>query len=276
MTMAFNAEEMRKQVSDIMEVLALTLNPQAIRMVEDESEVPEKAIRPIDDYGEHLALCQALALAKRDAKTVYFTKRDHWCWNPLIGLGHVECVPGTEAFETVAKFLGIPDLDKAREFFEKFPRLEYGKYKGMLIAPAQKADFEPDVILFNFDNNFQLRTAIGSIKNTTGKMLESTFDFIDSCIHSIVTPILDRKYRITIPDPGDQERALADKNESILSVPIEKLPEIHGGLMKMEQFGGYRGMKLEMKYDFARPPFYNTLYALWGLDQGKDWDHTKG
>ena len=40
--------------------------------------------------------------------------------------------------------------------------------------------------------------------------------------------------------------------------------------------GGYKGYKLEMKYDFARPPFYNTLYEMWGLDTGKDWDHSKG
>ena len=139
------------------------------------------------------------------------------------------------------------------------------------------ADFEPDVILFSCDNNFQLRTAIWAIKNMTGQMLDSSFDAIDSCIHSIVTPMLDGKYRITLPDPGDQERALADKSEIILTVPFAKLPEIHAGLAAMDKYGmGYKGYKLEMKYDFARPPFYNTLYELWGLDTGKDWDHTKG
>ena len=275
--MAFNKEEMNAQVADIIRILCLSLNPQAIKMIENEDEVPEKAIRPIKEYGEHMALCQALALTKRDAKTIYFTKQDHWCWNPLIGLGHVPCEPGTESFETVSKFLGIADLDKAREFFAKFPRLPYGKYKGMLIAPAQNADFEPDVILFSCDNNFQLRTAIWAIKNMTGQMLDSSFDAIDSCIHSIVTPMLDGKYRITLPDPGDQERALADKSEIILTVPFAKLPEIHAGLAAMDKYGmGYKGYKLEMKYDFARPPFYNTLYELWGLDTGKDWDHTKG
>ena len=275
--MAFDTELMNSQVQDIMNALVLTLNPQAIKMVEKEEDVPENAIRPIKEYGEHMALCQALALTKRDKKTIFFTKEDHWCWNPLIGLGHVPCEPGTESFETVAKFLGIKDMDKAREFFAKFPRLEYGKYAGMLIAPAQTAAFEPDVILFSCDNNFQLRTAIWGIKNMTGTMLESSFDAIDSCIHSIVTPILNRNYRITLPDPGDQERALADKGEIILTVPIEKLPELHEGLMRMEKYGGgYKGYKLEMKYDFARPPFYNTLYEMWGLDTGKDWDHSKG
>ena len=273
--MDFSIEEIHQQVNDIIEVLELRLNPQAIRMIEDESEVPEEVTRPKRDYGEHVALCQALAQTKRDGKSIYMNKLDQWCWNPLIGLGHVPCEPGTEEFEIVAKFIGIPDLDKAREFFAGFPRLEVGKFEGMWMAPAQTAPFVPDVILFSFDNNFQLRNAIGATKVMTGKMMENTFDFIDSCIHSIVTPMNDGKYRVTFPDPGDQERAMAEDNKSILTVPIAKLQEIHDGLMEMETKGGYRGMKREMKFDFPRPPFYNTLYEMWGLDTGAVWDRAK-
>ena len=83
----------------------------------------------------------------------------------------------------------------------------------------------------------------------------------------------DNQYRITIPDPGDQERALAGKNEIILSVPFGRLDELMTGTKAITSRGvGYKGMKLEMKYDFARPPFYNTLYKIWGLDQGEDWE----
>ena len=114
---------------------------------------------------------------------------------------------------------------------------------------------------------------IWGIKSETGKMLETSFDAIDSCIHAIVRPMQDGQYRITIPDPGDQERALASKNEIIMSVPFDRLDELMKGTKAITSRGvGYKGMKMEMKYDFARPPFYNTLYKIWGLDQGEDWE----
>ena len=254
-------------------MMDMTLNIQAYKFVEDESIVPADAYKP-RERGEHMALCQAIALVKRERKTVYMVKEDHWCWNPLIGLGHVACEPGMESFEIVAGALGIADMDAARAFFAKFPKLPVDKYKGLLIAPMQDAQFEPDMILINCDNNFQLRFMIWGIKSQTGTMLETSFDSIDSCIHSIVEAYLNQEYRITIPDPGDQERALSDKNEIILSVPPAKLEELMTGCRMIDGRGvGYKGMKLIQKYNFARPPFYNELYRIWGLDEGEIWEH---
>lgn len=270
----YDHKKMNDQIKRLMEMLDLTLNPQAIKMVEDVKDVPADALWPRRDKGQHMALCQAIALTKRQGRTVFMTKEDHWCWNPIIGLGHVKCEPGMDSFEEVSRNLGIADPDAAREFFANFPKLEYGKYAGMLMAPAQSATFEPDVILVNCNNNFQLRSMIWAIKSQTGKMLESSFDAIDSCIHSIVTPMKDGQYRITLPDPGDQERALSDRHEIILTVPTARLDELMTGMEMLENMGvNYHGMKTEMKYDFARPPFYNTLYKIWGLDQGEDWEH---
>lgn len=270
--MSFDTEKMRQQTRDIIDMASLTLHPQAYKMIEDESEVPEGAYRP-GERGEHMALCQGIALTKREGKTVYMVKEDHWCWNPIVGLGHVACEPGMESFEIISSMLGIRDMEAARDFFAKFPKLPAGKYRGILIAPAEEADFEPDVILINCDNNFQLRFMIWGIKSQTGKMLDSSFDAIDSCIHSIVRPMLEHEYRITFPDPGDQERALADKGEVILSVPPEKLEELWTGCRIIDSMGaGYHGMKTEMKFDFARPPFYNDLFRIWGLDEGPVWE----
>ena len=35
---------------------------------------------------------------------------------------------------------------------------------------------------------------------------------------------------------------------------------------------GYGQLRMNMEYDFARPPFYNELFDIWNLPQGKDWD----
>lgn len=251
--------------------LDLKLNIQAVRFIENESEVPEGTVAAGRDIG-HLALCQAFALAKREGKTVYTTKYSEWCWTPLIALGYVECRPGTEAFEEISRNMGIEDMDEARRFFENFPTLPLGKYSGVLIAPAATADFSPDVLLINCDNNFQLRTLLWAIKHKTGKMLDVSLDPIDSCIYTLVKSMITREYTVAIPDPGEQERALSDKNEIILGVPAERLEALAEGCDFLASHRiGYRDMQMQMQFDFERPPFYNRLYEIWGLEQGKSW-----
>lgn len=268
--------KLNEQIQEIISLLELRLNPQAVKMIERPEDIPAEALIAAKEYG-HLAYCQAQALTKRDGKTVYMEKKDHWCWGPLVGFGLVDCSPSTPAFKEITRFLGIADINAAKEFFSHFPMLPYGKYIGTVVGPAQSVSYDPDVVLISCDNNFQLRTLLWAIKYKTGKMLDVSLDPIDSCIHTIVTSMLTGEYSVAIPDPGDQERALSDKNEIILSVPAEKVSELHEGLkavcgMKV----GYKDMQYFMKYDYERPPFYNRIFELWGLETGRDWDRGDG
>lgn len=262
--------------AEMKDFLDLKLEIQAVKFISDEAELPEHAIRAAEQLG-HLALCQALALAKRQGKTVYTAKDAEWCWSPLVALGYVDCAPGSAAFETIVKFLGIADAAAGEAFFAAFPRLPLGKYRGVLIGPASSADFAPDVLLLNCDNNFQLRTLIWAIKHKTGKMLDVSLDPIDSCVFTLVKSMLTGDYTVAIPDPGDQERALSDKNEIILGVPVAKAAELLEGCRFLRGRSlGYKDMQMQMQFDFARPPFYNELFSLWGLGQGRLWDRGAG
>lgn len=259
-------------VKELIDTLHLTLHPQAVKMTTDEDVLPESAIIASENLG-HLAYCQAQALAKRNGKTVYMRREDHWCWASLVGFGMVDCSPDTPAFEEIARNLGIADLDQARAFFAHFPMLPYGKYSGTLVGPAESADFEPDIILISCDNNFQLRTLLWAIKNRTGHTLQVKLDAIDSCIYTIVEAMLTGDYKVAIPDPGDQERALSGAHEIILGVPADRLEELVEGLRAINKMHvGYDDMEYFMKYDYERPPFYNRLFEIWGLGTGRDWD----
>lgn len=61
----------------IRDALKLTLNIQAVRFIEDPSEVPESAVNAHERFG-HLSLCQAFALVKRDGLTLYTDKSSEW------------------------------------------------------------------------------------------------------------------------------------------------------------------------------------------------------
>ncbi len=269
------AEKNATDSRELHDLLLLRFEPIAIKMIENEADIPENAIRPLRDIGKHMALCQAFSMTRRQKKTVYLDKETHWCWNPLIGLGHVDCSVGSESFEVVCSVLGVENIDEARAFFAKFPRFELGKYQGIVTAPLCSCTFEPDVVLI-YSNNAQLRSMLWGIKYKTGKLIATDMDAIDSCIYEIVVPMQTGEYRVTLPDIGEFERAAPGEDEITLSVPKGRMSELIEGLHYFEDIVkmGYTQLIRELDLDYTRPPFYNTLYKIWGLDQGKDWDRS--
>ena len=254
------------------ELLLLRYEPVAVKMVESDADVPENAINPKRDMGKHMALCQAYSLARRNKKTIYIDKASEWCWCPMVCMGYVDSNPESESFDLLSRFIGIPDMEAAKKFFSEFPRFPFGKYQGIVAAPLCSCSFEPDVVLV-YANPAQTRMMIGAIKQQTGKLVETEFDVIDSCAYDTVLPIQTGQYRVTFPDPGEYERALADEDEVILSVPGGRLNELVTGLRGNHDRGfGYTRLNKEMEFDFKRPPFYNDLFGLWGFDRGENWD----
>ena len=128
------------------------------------------------------------------------------------------------------------------------------------------------MLLINCDDNFQMRSLLSAVKYRSGKMLEVRLDPIDSCVHTLVTSFLTKDYSAAIPDIGEQERALTGKNEIIMAVPAEKIDDLMDGL-SARGFRHVQDPELpgEMEYDFPRPPFYNDVFRIWGLEPGKDW-----
>lgn len=158
------------------------------------------------------------------------------------------------------------DPEAAKKHAKNFPHLEYGKYIGILSAPLKTANFEPDLVLI-YSSTAQLRSMLMAVKYKEGFLVTSLFDPIDSCIYSTVPTILTGRYQITLPDPGEYERAMAGEDEIIFSVPKDKMQELISGLNHFEERKmGYTHLTMDIRPDFPRPPFYKKLYEMWGLD----------
>ena len=234
-------------------LLLLRTLPIAVKMLEKEEDIPQEAIRPKRDRGYHLAQCQAFAMSRRQGATVAMLKEDNWCWAPLIGYGLVD--------PNVPEDMVLP-----KDQVKILPRLEYGKYIGIVSAPLKTASFKPDLVLI-YSNTAQLRTILLILKYSGEPLVTSQFDPIDSCVYSTVPVILNGQYRITLPDPGDYERAMAGEDEIIFSVPVAKLEKLVSALKEAEERKlGYTHFAMDMRPDFPRPEFYKKLFRMWGLD----------
>ena len=140
---------------DLERLLLLRTSPLAIKLLEKEEDIPEGAIRPKRDRGVHLAQCQAFAMSRRQRATVAILKEDHWCWGPLIGFGLVE-PPDIFLEGQIFYPHMVASLEAAKNLARTFPRLEYGKYIGVLSAPLKTAHFEPNLVMI-YSNTAQLR-----------------------------------------------------------------------------------------------------------------------
>jgi uncharacterized protein (DUF169 family) len=250
---------------ELEKLLLLKTAPIAVKMLEKEEDIPKEAIRPKRDRGYHIAQCQAFTLTRRNRETIAMLKEDNWCWGPLIAYGLVE-PPEMFLEGNVFYPVLVSSLEASKKLSQKHAAFEYGKYIGILSAPLSTASFTPDLVLI-YSNTLQLRVMLMSIMYKDGHMVTSEFNPLDSCIYSVVPVIKEGGYRITLPDPGDFQRALAGEDEIILSASPDRVADLVMGLRHLEEIAhGYLSHQMEMRPDFPRPDFYNMLFKQWGLD----------
>jgi uncharacterized protein (DUF169 family) len=238
---------------EIEKLVMLRTSPIAVKMIEKESDIPEGAIRPKRDRGYHLAQCQAFSLSRKRGTCVAMLKEDNWCWGSLVAYGLVD--------QRIAD--QYPEL---KDEVRKIPRIEYGKYVGIVSAPLKTADFTPDIVLI-YSNNAQLNGMLHALSFSGEGMVNSPLYAIASCAFSVV-PALSGQYCVTLPDPGELGRALAGEDEIIFSVPQDKVERLVSQLKMFEErkFGYRHHAFWEMRPDFPRPDFYKNFFRECGLD----------
>ena len=261
--------EMRKAADLLMSCSDLTFYPIGICFAHGEDEVPEGVIFPNRDHGEKWAVCQLIQKARHENVTYGMTAEDHWCWYPIISYGHRRLEEGAPDYEIALNNLGIPQKDKEKLFLKKVPVLEYGSVYATLLGPVNVIEYEPDIILIYCDNAQILRRLIGAIKYMDGDMLATELDYVNSCCWSMIPTYKTRKFRVTIPDPGEYERAEIGASEIILTVPSERFTELCQVMdLKERRFAGRPGLHTGLVQRFPRPEFIDKLYEIWGLEHG--------
>ena len=268
----YTVEKMNELGIRLRETVGLPYSPVAVRVYEDENEAPADAFRPYRDKGLHYGLCQVTSLVKTKGMTIALTKEDHWCWKPLMAFGLVDCERNTPVYQQVLRNCGIPQPDRADYHFQKdFPRMPRNDQRVIVEAPLETASFVPDVILAYCGSITQVRDLIAGAKRATGKLVQSSFDYMDSCVYSFFRSHYEREFHITFPDPGEEGRACCPNNEIIFSIPYEKLEMLVEQCEAKKKHAAGRTLKQNgtIMPDFPRPEFYNKLYEMWGLQTGE-------
>ncbi len=260
-------ETMNTYGSDLLNMLLLRTYPVAVKMLKNEGEIPKGAVRPKKDLKTHYSACQAFGIVRRRGTALAMFIEDHWCFEPIIGYGLVE--PPKDFLEGSGSAFFVESKEGAKERSSSIPLLPHGKYAGMVLAPLHKANFSPDLTVI-YCNPFQLRHMLFAYMHKNGRRVTSTLDPIWSCVHSVVPSLLKGTCEVTVPDPGEFERAAVGDDEMIFTVSAGNMKEFMDGVYHYEKMNmGYRSFGRELKGDFQQPPFYQQYFKMWGLDTPK-------
>jgi len=245
--------------------LLLKTSSIAIKMLKTEADIPEGAMRPMKDTGSHLDLCQAFAIARRGRAAVAMLKEDHWCYVPVIAHGLAE--PPDYLLEGNMDFPArIADRQAAKDLAKNSPRLEYGKYIGIVSAPLRTANFQPDLVVI-YCNSAQLRCLLVGIRYKRGSEVTSTLVPGGACVHCTVPVLKTGECQVTVPCAGDRRYALAQDDELIFSVPAQRMEDLMVGLRHFDEAGvGYTQLAPGMRHEHPLPGPYVKMGRMIGMD----------
>ncbi|MBN1380166.1 MAG: DUF169 domain-containing protein [Deltaproteobacteria bacterium] len=240
--------------------IRLKTYPLAVRLLRDESEIPERTLRPLKNLKRPMPLCQGLALSRKEGLAVAMFKEDMVCCEPIIGLGFAEApqyfLDGNNRYPE-----DVMDLNAGKNYASDFPRLEVGKYRSIISAPLKQAAFLPDIIMI-YCNSEQISLLLLGREAKDGHDLKCSLSSHAACVYSVVPVIKKGECQVSIPCRGDRYIALAGEDELILSVPADKLGELIEGLRYVEKANSRLPRTALMGETYPLPPSYFKILEM--------------
>jgi len=236
----------------------------AIKLLKKGDEIPKNAVRPLKDLGHHLSLCQAFALSRRQEMPIAIFKEDNWCFEPVVGYGFAEppqyFLDGHNRYPDTAR-----TLEAGSRWAHNMPKLEVGRYVGIVSAPLSKAGFEPDVVMIYCDPA-QLTQIMIAVNWIDGNDVSSVLSGHSACVYAVVPVVLNRQFQVSVPCIGDRKRAMAQDDELIFSMPKERVKDLLEGLRALESSGGMFPIKYSVLPESQLEESYAKCGKMVGLD----------
>jgi uncharacterized protein (DUF169 family) len=231
--------------------------PVAVRLLPEGEKAPDKAKQPKKDFGLTMPVCQGVTLARRYGWVVAMEQEDMLCPLGSLTLGFV---PAKQKLLD-GKFnipFWVKDQTVRARMVQNLPKLEYGQYSRIVLAPAHKADFEPDVLI-SYATPAQLSRFVQSAVYATGEPVASTSSGGLACGGEITQPILTDACQLVIAGGGDRAIAQAQDAEAAFAIPKSRMQSIAEGLEATHKAGMRYPTTPFLLYQAQFPPVFSEL-----------------
>src|SRR5436853_3736628 len=241
--------------------------PVAIRMLKPGEPIPERAKRPARDFKKLSMNCQVIDMARRYGWMIALTREDHICSLGIAALGFEKPThlhdSGTlcEGMSTETKAAG----QRAEAASDRFG---VGEYTTLLVAPLDRATFEPHLVCVYGNPAQVMRLVQGALWKRGGK-LPSGFSGRIVCSDIIVTTMLTGEPQVIMPCSGDRICGQTHDHEMAFTIPWGRIDEVLEGLRGTHDGGIRYPITQFMEYEAKLPPKYMDASRVWDAEKGK-------
>lgn len=245
--------------------LRLKTFPMAVKFVENKGLFPEKTRRPSEALGKRITICQAVTMARVYGWTVGVTKEDLICVPAMVAFGLTPAVSQQNVLGKLFCEVGFhKDEAAAREETGSMQFLAKGEYEGILLAPLEKARFEPDTVVL-YGNPAQVMRLIQGWVYNQGQRITGNFGGKVECAEYLIAPFKNQAPRIAVPGNGDRIFSMTQDDEMVFALPASGLEALIEGL---KEAGKKIGARYPITFYQNYQPEFPKPYKVAGEELG--------
>lgn len=260
-----SSQSLKEAADFISNNLRLKTFPVAVKFLKDEKDFPEKTRRPSVALGKRIAVCQAVSMARLYGSAIGLGKEDLICVPAAIAFGFSQ---SDDSASSLSRLFCSGNYTRNEETGLKeatsITRLDKGEYGAILLAPLQRANFEPDTVVL-YGNPAQIMRMIQAWTYLRGERVQGNFGGKVECSEYLLAPFKQQAPRVAIPGMGDRVFSMTQDDEMIFALPGRFLPELIEGL---EVAGNKVGAKYPVPFYLNFEPQFPKSFVELGKELG--------
>jgi MtaA/CmuA family methyltransferase len=241
--------------------------PVAIRMLRPGEPIPERARRPARDFKKLSMNCQVIDMARRYGWMIALTREDSICSLGIAALG-LEKPTHLHASGTLCEGMYTETKEAGQRSEAAVDRFAPGEYAGLLVAPLDRATFEPDLVCIYGNPAQVMRLTQAALWKRGGKLTSSFGGRID-CSEIIVTTMRTDEPQVILPCSGDRIFGQTQDHEMAFTIPWSQIERLIEGLRGTHAGGIRYPITQFMEYEAKLPARYMEANRVWDVQQGR-------
>ncbi len=201
--------------------------PVAIKFFDSEDEIPEG----IELIGETIRHCEMVKKASYGEK-FYSTLEQQQCQGGAGALGLREMPPKVASGETYYNLGRFESLEIAKDTVDKLSIVPE-QHKGIIYAPLDEAEYEPDVIVIISEPISAMKIAQALVYNDGDKVRPNFAGVQSLCGDVVANPIVTKEYNITMGCDGSRKAAKVKNSELAIGIYKDKIEQVVESLMNI-------------------------------------------
>lgn len=239
--------------------------PIGIRTLAPGEPLPEKVRIPSKHLGVKMAVCQAIAVARRYGWTMALGKDDVSCPIAKAVFGFAE---RNEYYTSgsLADGMYASCKEAGARFEEALAKFAPGECGTVLAGPLGRIGFVPDTVLV-YGNSAQVLRLLNAALYRDGGSLRSEFSGRGDCADIVIRGKQSAEPQVILPCYGDRVFGMTGDDEMAFTFPFPCAAQIVEGLEKTHAGGVRYPVPLFLRFQAEFPKSYQELEALW--ERGK-------